>query len=206
MAYCWYFCNPRLPLRLKDRRQTAFDLHKKMYTALATSVSRVQISSILIANHTYRGDTNTLNKVCCSGLANDLTSRINRRRKGEKVTWTLDKYIRSPATFFSGARVVSDRASMLPNVPDSGARQVVVRITSRQSKSRAKTPTEDPSVTTQDCTEYIVLQKPRWFGEEHEWRIWGHATPTTLEDLDTPAFAPGLSVQERMEGVKSMMR
>jgi protein MBA1 len=62
-----------------------------------------------------------------------------------------------------------------------------------------------PVVKQQDCTEYIVLQKLRWIGEEEDWRIWGHTTPTTVDDLSTPFFASGLTLAERMEAMKDAM-
>lgn len=53
-----------------------------------------------------------------------------------------------------------------------------------------------------DCTEYIVIQKLRWAGEEGEWRIWGHATPSTVEDLESPMFSTKLSLYERLMALK----
>lgn len=93
-------------------------------------------------------------------------------------------------------------------------RQVVLRITSRQSTGKVKLPSNKHGEAQEaaaapakqrDCTEYIVLQKLMWFGEEQDWRIWGHATPTTVEDLESPFFAPGLSLSDRMEAMKAMM-
>ncbi|RHZ70526.1 hypothetical protein CDV55_104968 [Aspergillus turcosus] len=189
--------NKGLPLRLKERRQVARELHQRMYSAFAD------------------GDVNTLRKICCTGLANSLSSRIASRPKDEKVTWTLDKYNRTPGTLFTGVRVLADRATQIPELPDSGVRQVVVRITSRQSTSKVTVPTkrgaedavaaEPAPAKQQDCTEYIVLQKLRWTGEEQEWRIWGHATPTTVDDLDNPFFAAGLTLSERMDAMRDMM-
>ncbi|KAF7173950.1 hypothetical protein CNMCM5623_006232 [Aspergillus felis] len=186
--------NKGLPLRLKERRQVARELHQRMYSAFAD------------------GDVNTLRKICCTGLANSLISRIASRPKDEKLTWALDKYNRTPGTLFTGLRVLADRATQIPDLPDSGVRQVVVRITSRQSTSKATKRDAESAVAAQpapakqqDCTEYIVIQKLRWTGEEQEWRIWGHATPTTVEDLDSPFFAAGLTLSERMEAMKDMM-
>ncbi|ODM18417.1 hypothetical protein SI65_06288 [Aspergillus cristatus] len=193
--------NKGLPLRLRERRQVACELYERMYTAYA------------------EGDVATLRKICCTGLANSLTSRITNRPKDERVTWTLNKYNRTPATFLTGVRVLADRATQIPEIPKSGVRQVVLRITSRQSTGKVKLPTNKRGVVDEtaveaqdaapakqrDCTEYIVLQKLMWFGEEQEWRIWGHATPTTVEDLESPFFAPGLSLSDRMEAMKAMM-
>ncbi|KAL2831232.1 hypothetical protein BDW59DRAFT_158177 [Aspergillus cavernicola] len=183
-----------LPLRLRERRQVAREFHKRMYSAFAD------------------GDAATLRKICCTGLANNLIGRVASRPKGEKVTWSLDKYLRSPSTFFTGIRVVSDRATQIPELPDSGVRQVVLRITSRQSTGKAQrqlagdnAPTEKSPAKQQDCTEYIVLQKLRWLGEEEGWRVWGHTMPTTIEDLENPFFAAGIPLAERLEAMKEIM-
>lgn len=159
----------------------------------------------------FSGDSNTLRRTCCTGLANSLNGRIAARPKGEKITWSLDKYIRSPSTWFTGIRVVSDRAVQLPELPDSGIRQVVLRITSRQSSGKmprhigrnSRPGAAETPVKQQNCTEYLVLQKLRWMSQDEGWRIWGHATPTTVEDLSTPMFAPGLSVNERIEAMQA---
>lgn len=156
-----------------------------------------------------------MNKVCCPGLAQDLNTRIRQRRSDEKVTWALEKYRRTPSTLFTGVRILSDRATTLPEIADAGVRQIVVRITSRQSKGRAKLPStrnakesrsepEDAPAASQNCVEHIVLQRLRFFGRDEPWRIWGHTSPTSVEELDTPAFAPGLSVAERVEAMKQM--
>lgn len=175
----------------------------------------------LLANP-HRGDIATLRKICCTGLANNLSARISNRPKDEKTTWSLEKYNHTPATFFTGVRVLSDRATQIPDIPNSGSRQVVLRITSRQSTGKVKVPStkkragaqnttelevENPATPAkqQDCTEYIVIQKLMWYGEEQEWRVWGHTTATTVEDLDHPLFAPGMSLADRLEAMKDMM-
>ncbi|KAL1998506.1 hypothetical protein VTN02DRAFT_6054 [Thermoascus thermophilus] len=203
--------NKGLPLRLRERRKVARELHQRMYTAFAA------------------GDINTIRKICCTGLSKSFSARIANRPSHERITWTLEKYIRTPATYFTGVRVVSDRATQIPDFPDSGVRQVVVRIASRQSTSTmslsAKRPvqgsTGSPSlrpetksasasqepvtVKQQDCTEYIVFQKFRWMGEEEDWRVWGHTSPTTVEDLESPLFAAGLTLSERLAAMKELM-
>lgn len=158
-----------------------------------------------------------LRKICCTGLANSLSSRINDRPRNEKVTWTLEKYNRTPGTFLTGLRVVSDRATQIPELPNSGVRQVIVRITSRQStgkiKMQPKHKRQGASVPAdshappkeQDCTEYMVFQKMRWTGLEEPWRVWGHTTPTTVDNLQDAAFAPGLTASERLEAIKDEM-
>ncbi|KAL4906906.1 hypothetical protein BDW74DRAFT_129711 [Aspergillus multicolor] len=179
-----------LPLRLKERRLVARDIHKQMYSAFA------------------KGEISTIRNICCTGLANNLVKRIENRPRDEQVTWSLDSYIRAPSTWFTGIRVVSDRATQIPEIPNSGVRQVVLRITSRQSTGKVQrraskngTPAEN-APKQQDCTEYIVIQKLRWMGEEDGWRVWGHATPTTVDDLNSPFFATGMSFAERYEAMK----
>ncbi|KAB8236818.1 uncharacterized protein BDW43DRAFT_225665 [Aspergillus alliaceus] len=195
LAYCRWL-NKGLPLRLKERRQVARELHERMYSAFA------------------EGDIAALRKICCTGLANNLASRISSRPKNERVAWSLDRYNRTPATFLTGVRVVSDRATQIPEIPDSGVRQVVVRITSRQSTGKSKVAKSGKSTVTvqtsapvkqQDCTEYIVIQRLRWYGEDEDWRIWGHATPTTVEDLTNPLYMSGLTLSERLQAVKDQM-
>ncbi|KAL4952111.1 hypothetical protein BDW69DRAFT_168455 [Aspergillus filifer] len=180
-----------LPLRLKERRQVARDLHKKMYTAFA------------------EGNVSVLRKICCTGLANNLSNRIAARPRSQTITWNLDKYIRGPSTYFTGIRILADRATKLPEIRDSGVRQVVVRITTRQSTSKSQrhaTKDQNPVETKQSgITEYIVLQKLRYLGEDEPWRIWGYAKATTMDDLSSPHFAMGLSPLDRMEAIKAEM-
>lgn len=174
----------------------------------------IRFEPVLLTQHVFdRGDVATLRKICCTGLANNLSARISNRPKDERVTWSLDSYIRAPATLFTGIRVVADRATQIPEIPNSGIRQVVLRIASRQSTGkvtlpsssrRGPPPTPEPA-KQRDCTEYIVLQKLMWFGEEQDWRIWGHASPTTVDQLEDPFFAPGLKLSDRMEAMKDMM-
>ena len=142
---------------------------------------------------------------CSPGLGNDLIKRIRKRNPKETISWTLERYIRDPSTFFTGVRVLSDRATLIPEVPDSAIRQIVLRIKSQQcSLKRSKEGTDNlekavfsvPKV--QDCTEYMVIQKVRIAGKEKDWEIWGFTKPTTLEDLDSPFFAAGLSLKERV--------
>lgn len=42
-------------------------------------------------------------------------------------------------------------------------------------------------------------------GEEEDWRVWGHTSPTTVEDLDSPFFAAGLTLSERLAAMKELM-
>ena len=122
-----------------------------------------------------RGDTDTLRTICADGLYESFRARIAARR-GEKVQWTLHKYIRSP-------RVVSDRAARLP-IDGAGLRQAVVRIRSRQSLTRMR---EGQVVAgtgqERDVKEYVVIQKRLWKGKEEGWLVWGTTEESTLEQL-----------------------
>lgn len=99
---------------------------------------------------------------------------------------------------------------MIPDLPDSGIRQIVMRIDSQQGTqtlSTARDPDgESPSpLKIQDCTEYIVIQKVKIAGFQKDWEVWGYTKPTTLEDLDSPWFATNLSFKERVEAMQDMM-
>lgn len=142
---------------------------------------------------------------CSPGLGNDLIKRIRKRNPKETLSWTLERYIRDSSTFFTGVRVLSDRATLIPEFPDSAIRQIVLRIKSEQSSFKKSMDNADSlergtySVPKlQDCTEYMVIQKVRLAGKEKDWEIWGFTKPTTLEDLDSPFFAAGLSMKERV--------
>lgn len=98
---------------------------------------------------------------------------------------------------------------MIPEFPKSGIRQIVVRMTSRQSMQKSTTTKAGKVVEApakvQDCEEYIVIQQLIWNNKPTEWQIWGHTNPTTLEKLNTdPFLAPGLSLMERLEAMKNM--
>jgi protein MBA1 len=165
------------------------------------------------------GDEETIRKICCTGLANTLITRIAKRPSNEKVEWNLAKYTRAPSTLFRGVHVVSDRATQIPEYPKSGIRQVVVLITSLQTTETSnmvlrRTPRGNLELSRDDaekkakqqyCTEYVVIQKQMWNGKEEPWRLWGQTKATTLADLDSPWFAQGLTMSERLEAAKAMM-
>ncbi|GAM43763.1 hypothetical protein TCE0_060f18840 [Talaromyces pinophilus] len=185
--FCKWQCNPRASLLLKERKQIGKGLHTLMYTEFA------------------KGNERMIRAKCSPGLGNDLIKRIRKRNPKETISWTLERYIRDPSTFFTGVRVLSDRATLIPEVPDSAIRQIVLRIKSQQSSlkiSKEGTDNLEQAVFSvpkvQDCTEYVVIQKVRIAGKEKDWEIWGFAKPTTLEDLDSPFFAAGLSLKERV--------
>ncbi|KAI3228414.1 hypothetical protein DTO012A9_4615 [Penicillium roqueforti] len=184
-----------LPLLLGKRRHFAAKLHNDAFTAFA------------------EGNIPKIRQICCDNLAKNLSTAIERRPKNEHLTWKLVKYLRKPSTNFTGLRVISDRATSIPDIPKSGIRQIVVRITSRQATTRTqkpsgKGPTEDVTVDKkeQDCIEHVVIQHLRWNNQDKGWRVWGNITPTTLHDAWTnPYFMPGLSALERLDMIKDSM-
>lgn len=154
-----------------------------------------------------RGNEQYIRSHCAPGLARNLILRIRKRPSEELVSWTLEQYNRTPSTFFTGVRVLSDRATAIPDFPDSGIRQIIVRISSQQ-RTQTFGLGNDGHLTSpriQDCTEYMVIQKVRIQGMQKDWEIWGFTKPTTMEDLDSPFFATGISLKERIEAMQEMM-
>ncbi|KAJ5668024.1 uncharacterized protein N7477_006594 [Penicillium maclennaniae] len=189
----------RWQLKLTDtllwgkRRQIVRQLHEDMYTAFAN------------------GDKNALKALCVPSFADKLIAQIDSRPAGQKITWTLNSWLRRPDTLFRGIRILSDRATQFPEISSAGVRQIVFCMTSRQtmSKSRrvgfgkAAKVFEEPK-KVQDCREYITIQQITFRGKPGGWRIWGHAKPTTIEDINTdPYFRPTASLKERLDGIMS---
>lgn len=210
-----------LPLLLKERRQIARLLYSDMYTALARSVHelfftcRIElwILNILLVS----GDSSGLRRLCADGLSKNLINQIESRPKNQKVSWKLVQWLRGPSTYFTGIRVMSDRATQLPELSNSGIRQIVLRLTSQQNmnktipsrSSREKSGTPEavePPAKKQSCEEYVVIQEIRWNGNSTGWRVWGYTKPTNLDTLNSdPYFAPGMSPIERIEAMKRSM-
>ncbi|KAJ5162355.1 hypothetical protein N7492_007747 [Penicillium capsulatum] len=184
----------RLPMQLRERRKIARELYVDMYNSFAS------------------GDARKLRSICCDGLANKLTAQIEDRPANEKIIWKLVKWLRQPSTYGTGVRVMSDRATQIPEMSKSGIRQIVLRVNSRQSmhkeiKTLGSRPgqrqTEMKPAKQQDCLEHIVIQEIRWNDKSTGWRIWGTVKPTDLDTVYTdPYFAPGLSAMERMQAMK----
>lgn len=140
--------------------------------------------------------------------------QIESRPKNQQVTWNLVKWLRGPSTYFTGIRVVSDRATQIPEMTNSGIRQIVLRMTSRQSMSkttpqpRGKGPAAEvveAPPKEQNCEEYFVIQEIRWNGNSTGWRAWGYVKPTDIDTVySDPYFAPGLTALERIEAMKKM--
>lgn len=130
------------------------------------------------------------------------------------MTWSFIKHLRTPSTWFSGLHVLSDRATAIPDLPESGVRQIVVRVASRQSTSKKRAPqppargspaaVEPAAPKQQDCEEYFMIQQIRWNGKDSGWQVWGHIKPTDLDTVKSdPHFAPGLSALERLEALQN---
>ncbi|EEQ35265.1 hypothetical protein McanMca71_004863 [Microsporum canis] len=198
-TYCKYM-NKKMPMRLRERKKKAIELHKEMYTQFAS------------------GNVAALQKLCCQGLFQTFAARISRRPPSSpELVWKLHKYLRFPSSMsITGARVVSDRAAALPGASGMGIRQVVVRIQSRQSLITPSAPVSrlgekqiqelenQQQEKQRDCTEYIVLQRLMWGGKDGDWKVWGLTEETTVEDLETnPMFAQGLTMKDRIEMLSS---
>ncbi|KAI5287694.1 hypothetical protein KEM54_005812 [Ascosphaera aggregata] len=197
--------NEPLYRRFLGRKQAAKELHKKMYTALAN------------------GNRTAIERICCAGLRNNLTRRIDKRGdKSDPYVWELHGYINFPRSLqIRGGTIVSDRGSSLQFIKNMGVRQVIVRIQSKQSLEKplptdnggrvrkdengkaAVTAADSTERKIQDCTEYVVLQKFVFKGKEDaEWKVWGLAQETTLEVLEKdPYFAPGLPLKEKISSM-----
>lgn len=153
-----------------------------------------------------RGNTHEIKKITCDNFARNLVQQIERRAQNESMSWKLLKYRRTPSTNFLGVRVLSDRATAIPDFPKSGIRQLVVRITSRQSTTTTNGKTDAAASSTtkeKDCLEYLVIQNMRWNDQDKGWRIWGFINPTTLEATRTdPHFMPKLTAMERLRMIQ----
>ena len=96
---------------------------------------------------------------------------------------------------FVSERVAGDHATVT-NLTTPGTEPHDLELTIKQTAGKYTAPAKGQSaqdstaVATnekqRDCTEYIVIQKLRWTGEDTGWRVWGHATPTTVDDLTSP--------------------
>ncbi|KAF2488910.1 hypothetical protein BU16DRAFT_496653 [Lophium mytilinum] len=98
---------PRPKLERRKLVPLAKDYHKQIYSAFAAH------------------DAPTITRLCCSGLTSDFRTRMSHRAPGTHLTWTLSSYTSSP-------KIVSNRATPLPNQEHTGVRQVVVRLRSKQ--------------------------------------------------------------------------
>lgn len=163
----------RKPLEFGERNEIARQLHQAFNSALA------------------RGDVNELEKIACDGLLSKARTRIELRKKRgyPPETWQIRKYmgIRYPKWLEkwpisvllprASTRVVSDKLSPLP-LPDSYLRQCIVRINTVQSYQLA-----NEAFKLAKHTEYVVIQKLTFKGEDGPWRIWGTVDPSTVQEI-----------------------
>ena len=125
----------------------------------------------------------TLKGICLEGIQASLRSKIDYRPLGERVHWTLHRYIGRP-------RIVSTRIARLP-LDVSAIYQVVVKIKSMQSLEKIRKGTgaqkdvvlEETKGEPKKVTEYVVLQKRMIKGKEDLWKIWGMTEETKPEDV-----------------------
>lgn len=170
------------------------------------------MAHVLFSLLCFSGDVPKLRTICCDGLAKQLTHQIEDRPAKEKIVWRFIKWLRRPSTYGTGVRVMSDRATALPELAKSGIRQIVLRVTSRQSIHKeikilgsrpGQLQTEVTPSKEQDSLEYIVIQEMRQGGKSTGWRIWGTVQPTDLNSVHTdPYFAPGLSGLDRLQAMR----
>ena len=138
----------------------------------------------------HRGDFETLKGICLEGVEASLRLKIDNRPFGERVNWTLHRYIGWP-------RIVSTRIGRLP-FDESAIYQVVVRIKSMQSLGRVlKGTVEKSNVAIEETKgvpkkviEYVVLQKRLIQGKEDQWKIWGTTEETKPEGVLREKSAP----------------
>lgn len=164
----------------------AQDLHKQLFNAYAKGAKR------------------TISKLCGETLAASMAMRISNRAKGERLAWSVRRYISRP-------RLMSHKATELPYVIEgakAGARQAVVRIHTEQAlrvgkavkgKTRGvheasalsgrddfwaygneEDNVEWEPVRVKDVIEYMVVQRRLVVGKEDEWCVIGFMEPTTV--------------------------
>lgn len=168
----WTQGQPKLKLRWAERRLVARELHKELYKNIA------------------EGDIEKLHEMTATSLLNKLITDISLRpRNSLPPRWSLLSYtgLPVPASLpfpipalipFSSIRVVSDRSVALPIGQNSGMRQVVVRISSKQRLEK------DGKVKDWEGTEHIVIQKTKHFGKEDDkWKVWGTIPESNWDEI-----------------------
>lgn len=168
-----------IPLHFGTRISDALALHKELNTAIAA------------------GDKAWLREHCCSGLAKEVIGRIDRHSTTARNPeyWELvyykglfgaDKIPPWPLSTIipnKSYQVVNDLVGQLPVGGDTLMRQVTVRITSVQRCALKDAQGKIQDVEVKDLTEYIVLQKIIWNGEDEPWKIWGTVNPSTIQEI-----------------------
>lgn len=188
---------PRPKFHLSSIPTLAADLHKQMYTALASA------------------DFSVVESHLCPGILSSLQRRVAQRPPGVHLKWRLHHHITPPT-------LVSYKASVMPAEKGSkannrnGQTQAVVRIHSLQSlqhlrtkvsRVRGRVTTEEIPVdargrelpappanleeeeqaalkNAKEAVEYLVVQKMLLKGVEGPWKVWGTTEEMTMERLE----------------------
>lgn len=111
--------------------------------------------------------------------------------------WPLTSLI---PTNLKAYKVVNDAVGQVPFASDSLMRQVTVRITSTQQYRLRGT----KDVQEKQLTEYFVIQKLMWFGEDEPWKVWGTVEPTTEKEIQK-ILDDGKAEGSLMDRVKAWM-
>ena len=149
---------------------------------------QTQFDRLILENS---NDTATLKNICHEGLLASFHARIKARPSEERLQWTLHKYIGFP-------RIVSTNIYPL-EIESSALYQVVVKIRSLQTLERM--PAKDLAGNareTKKMIEYLVLQRTMLKGKEGEWKIWGTAEESKVEEaLGDDALVVGAAVSKQ---------
>lgn len=132
-----------------------------------------------------------MKNICHEGLLASFHARIKARSSEERLQWTLHKYIGFP-------RIVSTNIYPL-EIESSALYQVVVKIRSLQTLERM--PAKDLAGNareTKKMIEYLVLQRTMLKGKEGEWKIWGTAEESKVDEaLGDDALVVGAAVSKQ---------
>ncbi len=183
-----------MPLDLRLRPAMALQMHKDVYTSLAS------------------GGLPTISKMLCSGLSKNLNT-IHRKHEANSLpqqSWKIIRYtspwrvpfgfapsVRIPFTSYTlrlplvpwplnsllpgtQAKIVSDRVVPLPMGNHIYLRQCIVRIRSLQSLDKH----DGNPPTVADLTEYLVMQQTKRDEDKPAtWKMWGTTKPSTTQEM-----------------------
>lgn len=161
-------------------------IHRQLHTAFAKCVVfRFSDRSRKLTVSTRRNDIITIKQIAVEGVRDDLLSRMLPRPEDVRYEWTVK---------YKGARVMSDRATMLPfgngdeDRDNSFIRQLVVRLRSFQTLKRIdsgvnQTGQPEERSVEKAVEEYVVLQKIMRRGKDTRWKMWGTTSETAQKDV-----------------------
>ncbi|KAF2021727.1 hypothetical protein BU24DRAFT_417359, partial [Aaosphaeria arxii CBS 175.79] len=179
----------------KIARAAAVSLHQRMYKAFA------------------KNDEAALKNVCISGIYEQLTQRIAARPEDMKMTWELVSADKRPRVVSHKATKLPIPGEEDDKTAPTALRQVVYRLKTRQrltitrrdsaassqpKSAKGRSPKWSPDghkiqekkaeplvdVHEKDVIEYVVLQQRMLRGKMEGWKVWGFASPTTLEKIE----------------------